>query len=143
MSPSIPIPTDNVYKFACLFGLALIFSSLIAFVASYSHALDQKVKHTEAAMLLQAKEQRTKAEDNALALHNRLVEVAKSNETVASYAVGAAIGIGLSLSIFGVFKWYRVIQPRDDQLAALQIQKLKAEIALLNAQASPSSPPCA
>ena len=29
MQPSIPIPTDNIYKFACLLGLAIFISAML------------------------------------------------------------------------------------------------------------------
>lgn len=32
MEPSIPIPTDNVYKFLCLFGLTVFISSMLGSV---------------------------------------------------------------------------------------------------------------
>jgi hypothetical protein len=35
MEPSIPVPTDNLYKFIALFGLVLFVSSGITFVYSY------------------------------------------------------------------------------------------------------------
>lgn len=143
MSPSVPIPTDNIYKFFCLFGLALIVSSIFAFVASYSSALDRKVKYFEAIIILEAKDSRSKVEDDTLALTKRLVEITDKNLSVANSAVGVVLGLGLILSGFGARRWYARIQPRDDMLAELQIAKLQAEVAKLNAQASPSSPPCA
>ena len=30
MQPSVPIPTDNVFKFAALFGLVVLISSILA-----------------------------------------------------------------------------------------------------------------
>jgi hypothetical protein len=35
MEPSIPIPTDNAYKFAAFFGLAVLISSMVAIVYTY------------------------------------------------------------------------------------------------------------
>lgn len=143
MTPSLPIPTDNIYKFACLFGLALIVSSIFAYVTSYTSALDRKIKYAEAIIVLEAREQRSKTENDTLAMHKKLVEVTKSNEAAATNAIFVVLIVGLLLSVFGANRWYRDIQIRDDRLVALQIAKLEAEIAALNAQASPSSPPCA
>jgi len=143
MSPSIPIPTDNIYKFACLFGLALIVSSIFAFVSSYTSALDRKVKYLEVIISLEAKEQRSKVEEDTLSLTKRLVEVSNSNQSFANSFVGVVLSLGIAMSGFGAFRWYAKIQPRDDKLADLQIAKLQAEVARLNAPASPSSPPCA
>jgi len=126
-----------------LFGLALIVSSIFAFIAAYSSALDQKVKYAERIIFLEAKEQRSKVEEETLVLTRKLVEVTEKNNSAANSAVGIVLSVGLFLSGFGALLWYTKIQPRDDKLAELQIAKLQAEIAKLNAPASPSSPPCA
>ena len=135
MQPSLPIPTDNIYKFACLFGLALIVSAIFAFVSSYSSALDRKVHYSEVLIPLEAKAQRTKAEDEVLALNRKLIEVTKSNERMADSCIGVVLGAGLMLSIYGAGKWHGLIQKRDDQLAALQLRKLEAEVKNLEAEA--------
>jgi hypothetical protein len=143
MYPSVPIPTDNIYKFACLFGLALIVSSIFAFFSYYDSALDRKVKYAEAIVTLEAKEQRTVVEEHTLAMSRKIFETTQSNETWVNNALYVVLTFGLVVSIGGAERWYRLIQSRDDKLASLQIAKLEAEIAALNAQASPSSPPCA
>lgn len=129
MTPSFPISTDNIYKFACLFGLALIIVSIFSFVSTYTASLDRKVKYMEIIIPLEAKTQRNKAEDDLLLLNKKLVEVAKSNEGAANAAISAVLSIGLILSAFGAYQWHVKIQLRDDQLAHLQMEKLAAEIA--------------
>lgn len=141
MTPSVPIPTDNIYKFACLFGLALIVSGIFAFVSTYTASLDRKVKYSQSVLELQAKTQKTKFEADLLAMNKRVLEVTRSNENVANVTVGIVIGLGLSLSVFGAKRWYSVIQLRDDRLAALQIEKLEAEIAKLRSETKPPIAP--
>lgn len=140
MQPSLPIPTDNIYKFACLFGLVLIVSAIFAFVTSYSSSLDRKVKYLEVMIPLEAKEDRTKAENDLLALHKRLIEVTKSNEDFTLLPIAAILVFGLSLSWYGANKWHQVIQKRDDAMAALQLRKLEAEVAKLEADAKKLQP---
>lgn len=134
MQPALPVPTDNIYKFACLFGLVLIVSGIFAFVASYSASLDRKVKYAEVVIPLQAKSPRTKAEDEILAMHSKLIEVTQANERVANIAIGIVMGFGLLLSTAGAGKWSRLVQRRDDTLADLQVRKLTAEVAKLEAE---------
>jgi len=134
MTPALPIPTDNIYKFACLFGLALIISSVFAFVSIYTNSLDQKVKYSETIISLEAKDQRSKAESDLLEMTKKLVEVTKSNEKSANSFIGAGVAIGILLSAFGALMWYQTIQKRDDRLAALQIEKLEVEIAKLRSE---------
>lgn len=131
MIPNLPIATDNIYKFACLFGLALIIASILSFVSVYSSTLDRKVQLSEAIIPLEAKEALTKAEQETLALNRKLIEVAKGNERIAHIAIGSTLAVGLMLSIYGAHRWRRKIQARDDLLARLQIEKLRAEIAKL------------
>jgi len=138
MQPSLPVPTDNIYKFSCLFGLVLIVSAIFAFVTSYSSSLDRKVKHLEVMIPLEAKENRTKAENDLLALHKRLIEVTKLNEQMTIWPVAVVMVLGLSLSWYGAKKWNQVIQTSDDKLADLQIRKLEAEVAKLEAEVQPA-----
>lgn len=138
MTPSIPVPTDNIYKFSALFGLAIIVSGIFSFAAMYSFSLNTKVKYAEAVLALESKAVRTKLEDDTLAMTNRLIKVTQSNEENANYAIGGFIGVGILLSWFGWMRWYKVIQPRDDQIADLQKLKLEAEIAKLRSETSPS-----
>lgn len=119
MQPSLPIPTDNIYKFACLFGLVLIVSGIFAFVSSYSASLDRKVKYSEVVIPLEARAERSKSEDDLLAMNRKLIEVTRSNEKAANAAIGVVLAIGLGLSVYGAGKWHQVIQRRDDKLAEL------------------------
>lgn len=141
MTPSgLSIPTDNIYKFYCLFGLALIISGLFAFVSTYTSTLDRNVKYSEVIIPLEAKEHRTKTDDDMLALNRRLIEVSQSNQKAASYAIGIVSGVGLLLSLYGVKKWHNEIQPRDNRLVELQMEKLQFEVARLRSEAG-SQPP--
>lgn len=131
MIPNLPIATDNIYKFACLFGLAVIIASILSFISIYSSTLDRKVALSGVIISLEAKNELTKAEENTLELNKKLVEVAKSNERFVQSIIGGTFAISLLLSIYGAHRWYTKIQARDDLLATLQIEKLRAEIAKL------------
>ena len=131
MIPNLPIATDNIYKFACLFGLAVIVASMLSFVNVYSSTLDKKVQLSETIILIEAKGNPTKAEEDTLELNRKLLEVAKSNERFAQIVISTTFSIGLLLSIYGARRWRMKIQVRDDLLAALQIEKLQMEITKL------------
>ena len=139
MNPSLPIPTDNIYKFVCLFGLVLVISSIYAYVATYTASLDRKIKYFEVVIPLEAKSPRSKSEDDLLALNRKLVEVTQSNQKSATRMISAVLGAGLALSLIGAVKWYVKIQVRDDKLAQLQIDKLQAEIEKLKRDTPQSS----
>jgi len=139
MTPSLSIPTDNIYKFACLFGLALIISSMFALVSIYSASLDRKIRYSEIIIPIEAKAERTKAEENLLAMNKKLIEVTKSNEDFAGTVMIVVLAFGISLSLYGAHLWYNTIQKRDDKLAALQLEKLEVEIAQLRSEVAMSA----
>lgn len=136
MTPSLPIPTDNIYKFACIFGLALIIVSVFSFVATYNSSFERKVKYIEIVIPLENKEHRTKAEEDQLIFSKKIINISTENERVAMYAAGTFLAVGIILSFFGGSKWYEKIQQRDDKLAELQIAKLSAEIEKIKMETS-------
>lgn len=136
----LPIPTDNIYKFSCLFGLTLIVSAIFAFVSSYSSSLDRKVRYSEIVIPLEAKPNRTKAEDALLEMHKKLIAVTRENEKAANSAIALVLAFGVLLSGYGATRWHELVQRRDDQLADLQLRKLAAEVAQLEAGASHAYP---
>jgi len=134
MQPSLPVPTDNIYKFSCLFGLVLIVSAVIAIASVYNSSLEKKIVYVQAVIALESKSERTKQEEDTLKLNRWLIDVTKKNEDYVNVLLGAVLGLGIVLSGFGATQWRRTIQRRDDQLAELQIQKLQAEIAKIQAE---------
>ena len=134
MTPSLNIPTDNVYKFACIFGLAMIIVSVFSFTTIYTASLERRIEYSRVIMQTEAKAQRDKNDENALKLNKTLLEVTKTNEAFANMVLGAVIGIGLALSGYASKSWYQKIQKRDEKVALLQIEKLEHEIKKLAAE---------
>lgn len=97
MIPNLPIATDNIYKFACLFGLAIIIASVLSFVSVYSSALDSKVRLSETIIPLEAKKELTKIEKDTLKLNKKVMEVANSNEWFAHRVIGGTFFITIFL----------------------------------------------
>lgn len=131
MQPTVPVPTDNIYKFACLFGLALVIAAIFSYVAVYASSLDRKVKYAEAVIMLEAKQDRSKVETDLLALNQRLLKITKSNEGAAFGVVAFVLLSGVALAMFGSMRWFGHVQKRDDQIAQLQLRKLAAEVRVL------------
>lgn len=131
MTPSLQIATDNVYKFLCLFGLALIVMSIAAFFSTYTASLDTKIKYNEAIISLEANDQRSKADEGRLELNKKLLKITTSNESLANNLILATMVVGTVLSWFGFQLWYERIQKRDDAVAQLQREKLELEITKL------------
>jgi hypothetical protein len=95
VTPARSVPTDNIYKFASLFGWAIIFAAVLSFVSIYSFNLKEKVQLTDAIATLEAKAERTKLEDDALARRKRLRDAHTANEKHPSNVIGLALGFGL------------------------------------------------
>ncbi len=131
MNPSFAIPTDNIFKFACLFGLALVVVSVFAFVATYNFTLENKARYSETIIFLESKSPRTKADEDILKLNERLLNVISENGNTANTAIGLLCGVGISISFLGAISWYRRVQQRDDELVKMQMEKLHLEIANL------------
>lgn len=134
MTPSLPIATDNIYKFACLFGLALVVSCVLAFVSMYSSSLDRKVRYHEAIVQVEQKADKSKADENVIAMHKQLINVTKENESFANTVLAGVLAVGLCLSGYGATQWYRLVQKRDDRIANLQIAKLEQELIKLRSE---------
>lgn len=139
MTPSLSVPTDNIYKFASLFGLALIVVSMLGFIAQYTSALESKTRYAQAIALHSTKDPRSKFDDEMIALNTRLLEVTRSNERMASWFVGGVAGIGVVVGLWGLGRWNNTVQKRDDQIADLQLRKLKTEVEMLEAKCAPAA----
>lgn len=137
MTPSLSVPTDNIYKFASLFGLALIIVSVLFFVTTYTSALGTKTRHSELIIALNSKDIRSKHEEDLLQWNQQLLNIAIANEKAANYAVGAICGLGIVVGVWGLVRWRYTVQKRDDRLADLQLRKLELEVAQLAEQVEP------
>ena len=60
---------------------------------------------------------------------NRLVEVTREDKTLFYRCIGVLMGIGLLGMIYGFRQWHTKIQPLQDEMAELQLRKLRAELA--------------
>jgi hypothetical protein len=140
MTPSLAIPTDNIYKFVCLFGLTLLVVAILSFVATYLATLDRKVRYSEVVISLESKTPRTKAEGDTLDMNRRLLEVTQDNEKAARIFFSSLLAIGLFFSVLGGHKLYTKVQKRDDQLVQLQMRKLQAEISKIEKELKTETP---
>ena len=90
---------------------------------------------------LEAKTEKSKTEEDLLAMNRKLISVTKENEQAATVAISAVLVAGLLLSLYGATKWHQIVQKRDDQLAELQLRKLAAEVARLEAHGEKDKAP--
>lgn len=127
MYSKIPLPTDNVYKFYALFGLALLMFGLASIL--YVNKATNDFMATAYVDLEELKSQAIlKPRDEARKrILERQVEVAKNDkEFFLSGAAGVA-AIGTLAMVLGFTRWQLRIQPVQDEIADLQLAKLRHE----------------
>lgn len=67
-----------------------------------------------------------------LQLLERQIEITLQNKDFYKYSLAIIAAVGFHLMYYGFRKWHREIQPIQDEIARLQRDKLKIEIAALN-----------
>jgi hypothetical protein len=134
MEPTVPIATDNIYKFYALFGLVVLIFSGVVFVYAYTKHYEAAYKDFLTLETLRATPESTlSAEDQVRKrILERKVKIDLSNKNIYSGISGAIGGIGILLMAVGFYHWQTKVQPKQDQLLDLQLEKLRREIEVLN-----------
>ena len=133
MTPSVPVPTDSVHKFKCLFGLALMIASAYIFSTLVVASTDRQFKYLEAMAVLMAKEGRNPAEEALLGRYTRDREVMVDAARGAALPLCGLFGAGIVVSSSGFRKWSATQREHDDT-TVYQLRKLKAEVAKMEAE---------
>ena len=131
MQPRIPLPTDNIYKFYSLLGLLLLISSMAIFVSTYSSFHSKSAERfIELSVLneLESLEVKQKARKKSL---EKAIKRDKTDNNFYLSFLSLLIIAGLFLMLFGFWKWHRSIQPKQDRLLDLEIEKAELEIKIL------------
>lgn len=128
MESKIPLPTDSIYKFYALFGLLLFISSMasalyvsrstneLLFVSAIEYETLAAIKNPAPVEI---------AKKNGI---NKRVEIALTDRKFLIYLIGVIAGGAIIFMIYGFRKWHRIIQPIQDEISRLQLEKLKFEI---------------
>jgi hypothetical protein len=134
MTPSMPVATDNIYKFAALFGLALLISVILVGTyvpdkygePAFNDALELKI--------LQSKDNLSKEETIKKTLLEEKVRLFDGFARQIIYGAAVFMLIGAFLLVWGGIAWWWKVQPKQDELLNLQIEKMKREIQVLEKQ---------
>lgn len=131
MKSTLSIPTDNLYKFKAVFGLAIIIASLLAIVITYN-TLDQREFSIDV--------ERIKLENsNINSKHEAaLINIYKQYSST-SYAVmltvltiaSFSILFGFFFSMSGFLDW-KDLQKDEDDIRKTKLQLLKKELSSNN-----------
>jgi hypothetical protein len=140
MESNIPLPTDNIYKFYALFGLLL-------FVFSIGSTLYLGRTANEIIFQTYLEEESIKQIANPTSLDqakkladDKRREIAISNRTWGIRLLSGVSTVGILLMAYGFWKWHREVQPVQDEMAKLQLEKLRHEVSKLTKTGSPTPP---
>ena len=128
METRIPLPTDNIYKFYALFGLLLFILSFgIAITTTHTtnNLIFQTVVELETINSLPTLSRIEKIKKQVI---ERKLEIVKSDKEFYEYASYVLVVIGTLMTLFGFDRWHKQIQPVQDEITKLQLEKLRAEV---------------
>lgn len=125
MQPTLPVPTDSLYKFAALFGLVLLVTSVIAFNTSYNNTHAELTSLAQKYIDIELK-QGTAARQMRRLLDTQ-IEIADSNRDFRAYFIALTLAIGTLSSGWGFFMWHR-LQPLRDELLELEVLLARKEV---------------
>jgi hypothetical protein len=134
MEPSIPIPTDNAYKFAAFFGLAVLISSMVAIVYTYDKYFERGYTDFIELEVLKAKDILSADESVRKTALELKQKTDQANKRSLLNFLMACMGGSIALSLMGGVCWLGKVQPKQDELLNLQIEKMKCEIQVLDKQ---------
>lgn len=132
MSQKVPIPTDNIYKFYALFGLALLFVCVIGFVSIYNASLDRSLEIYQEFEILKKIENPSDSQSIRIEVLDKLNEIIPANKDFYMTVINGAAGFCITLICFGFWQWQFKVQPLQDELLAKQLEKTELEIKALH-----------
>ena len=138
MESNIPLPTDNIYKFYALFGL-LLFVFCASAIIYTEHSTNDFLFQTD--VELESVKQITNPSPldvTRKAFLEKRIEVAISDRRTNVGAIGVFLAISIGSMVFGFWKWQMKVQPDQDKMMRLQLEKLQYEVDHLAKPAFPS-----
>lgn len=128
MESRIPLPTDNIYKFYALFGLLLFTFALASKLYLAESAIDKVIKMLPQYIEVAQKSQPGSPEKiMSNILETRMDSILEDGINLDSLSNYVAITGGLFMLI-GFGAWQLIIQPRQDEFAKLELEKLRHEV---------------
>lgn len=139
MQDKISIPTDNIYKFYALFSLLLLIFTVSASIYVMSFTNELIFRNAVEMETLKQENPPTSPQLIRLAVLERQVEIAKSDRTT----YWSALGLLLALSLYGIYygfsKWHKEVQPVNDEMARIQLEIAKLQLAKLKSEEKSSN----
>lgn len=128
MESSIPLPTDNIFKFYALFGLLLIIFGIGSMLYVNKSTNDLVFEFGVEYETLKADPVRSISQEARFQILQKKLEVAREDKNLFLISLGVVIGIGIFMMSYGFKKWHTEVQPIQDEMARLNLKKLRREM---------------
>ncbi len=123
----VPLPTDNIFKFYALFGLLLVLfgvgATLYVSKSTNNFIFEVAVEYET----LKANPVRSISEEARFQILQKKFEVSRKDKNFFNTSLAIIICIGICMMLYGFKKWHTEIQPIQDEIARLNLKKLKKE----------------
>tara|TARA_B110000438_G_scaffold281099_1_gene306951 strand:+ start:559 stop:993 length:435 start_codon:yes stop_codon:yes gene_type:complete len=136
LNSKVPLPTDNIYKFYSLFGLVLLITSCILFIQTYNSFQQSAFERYIELEVLKSQIELSSKDTARKTAFETQAKIDVSNKDLYMQFIGAFIGFSFLLIFYGFKKWHQKIQPQQDLITQLQIDKLTIEISMLKKNAN-------
>ena len=124
------IPTDNLYKFLAIFGLAIILASLLSF-ALLTPDLNELMGLLQSKSMIEAALPQAGIEG----LFEATLKLKSAVFFTKLVVLGISLVVGLIISGLGFFSWYAKKQALEDVLLSMEVAK-RTQLATLSATRS-------
>ena len=123
---SLPIPTDNLYKFFAMFGLAILITAIMGSVLINSATNQKLLTYIEQIETIAANGE-SEAKKGTLEVYEKLIKVTINDKKFLTIGLGLFGGVGVLMLLHGFQRWYTYYQPKHDEILELTINKMRAE----------------
>jgi len=134
MNLPVSVPTDNMYKFAAIFGLVMVIASFWGVITQGYMTNDIVFVSAPEIASLEENKSPTPSEKARLDVLKKRKEAAIEDRKGIDNLCSKMAGLGTAVSLVGFFFWYWMIQQHQDRL--LKLQMLEAERKEREAKAS-------
>lgn len=127
MQNNIPLPTDNIYKFYALFGLLLFVFSVGSIVYINKQTNNEIVSIANEIDMIDI----NKSNSNMYPILQKKLDVIISDRKIFQFILSAFAVIGGIMAFYGFSEWHTKIQPKQDKILDLEIEKSILELEIL------------
>ncbi|MAY42604.1 MULTISPECIES: hypothetical protein [unclassified Neptuniibacter] len=128
MTPRLSVPTDNIFKFFALFGTVMLISSFLAMVFINDNTNMRLMEWADELASFEADQVVTSYETKRAEMLERLIEIEAENKQTFIIVLNVLMILGASLAAVGFLKWFKDIQPMEDEYKELLIAQMKKDL---------------